>query len=44
MSVQRQDLILQYFPLVKKIAYRLIKGLPNHVHLRRLDKMLVWLV
>ena len=36
MSVQRQDLILQYFPLVKKIAYRLIKGLPNHVHVEDL--------
>ena len=31
MSVERQDLILQYFPLVQKIAYRLAKGLPNHV-------------
>ena len=36
MSVQRQDLILQYFPLVKKIAYRLIKGLPNHVQVEDL--------
>ena len=33
---QRQETILQYYPLVRKIAYRISSGLPNHVDVQDL--------